>query len=94
MRLAQLPDHDSPRIERDGEFKNLGFLAEEYEGMLVFLEDACFAGALAQKSNVSAVIATEALSGAVCPGVALATSESPRLAFARLHNRLAASGFY
>lgn len=94
MRLAQLADQDSLQIERDGEFQNLGFLADRYDGMLVFLEDARFVDALAQKDNVSAVIATEALSGQVSTCVALATCASPRAAFARLHNRLAAEGFY
>lgn len=94
MRLAQLANRDSLQLERDGEFENLGFLADQYEGMLVFLEDARFAEALARKDNVSAVIATESLSGLVSSRLALATCASPRLEFARIHNRLAAEGFY
>ncbi len=94
MRLAELADRDSLQIERDGEFQNLGFLADQCDGLLVFLEDARFADALARKDNVSAVIATEALGGLVASRVALATCASPRLAFAQIHNRLAAEGFY
>ena len=94
MLLSEFADRHSLQVERDGEFQNLGFLTDQYDGMLVFLEDASFADALERKSNVGAVITTAALGGRVSAPVALATCDSPRLAFARLHNRLATEGFY
>ena len=79
------------QIFRDGEFSALGLSnSKGPEGMLSFLEDARFASELLDNPRIRAVICRPEDGAAVAErkqGVVL--SDTPRLAFFRLHNRLA-----
>jgi UDP-3-O-[3-hydroxymyristoyl] glucosamine N-acyltransferase len=94
MRLADICEIGGAELRRDGEFENLGFLESGLGGMLLFLEAGRFARALAANRGVVAVITTPELEKSIPATRALAVSAEPRLAFARIHNHLAESGFY
>ena len=89
MRLSDF--FPTEQILRDGDFSALGLSnSKGPEGMLSFLEDARFAGELLDNPRVGAVICRPEDGAAVAErkqGVVL--SDTPRLAFFRLHNRLA-----
>lgn len=79
---------------RDGEFANLGFLSQNHERMLVFLESPRYLPALLRKPQVVAVLTTPQLSEGIPGHMALGVCEQPRFAFAAIHNSLAKGGFY
>ena len=89
MRLSDF--FPTEQILRDGEFSALGLSnSKGPEGMLSFLEDARFASELLDNPRVCAVICRPEDGAAVAErkqGVVL--SDTPRLTYFQLHNRLA-----
>ena len=94
MRLSEIADTAQITVSRDGEFRNLGFLAERQAHMLVFLESARHQAALLENKSIRAVLTTEDLADLVPSGLALGVCSAPRLAFATIHNELARREFY
>ena len=94
MHLSFLPDIAGVDICRDGPFQNLGFLADQRPSMLSFLESERFLPSLLRNDMVSAVVTTQELAAQIPPELALAVCAQPRISFAKLHNHLAATGFY
>ncbi len=62
--------------------------------MLSFLENEKFLPGFLKNDSVSAVLSTPELASKIPETIALGVCESPRVAFAALHNRLALSAFY
>ena len=101
MRLSQVASADELEIVRDGEFRTLGFLSDPQAGMLTFVESPRYLAAVARGAP-AAVLTTPALRSALVEALVgggeddtgLAICAEPRRAFFRLHNRLAAGGFY
>ena len=89
MRLSDF--FPTEQIFRDGEFSALGLSnSDGPEGMLSFLEDARFASELLDNPRIRAVICRPEDGAAVAErkqGVVL--SDTPRLTYFQLHNRLA-----
>jgi UDP-3-O-[3-hydroxymyristoyl] glucosamine N-acyltransferase len=81
-------------VVRDGCFENLGFVLQNQENMLVFLESARFVRAVQRNPHIRAVLTTPELAGSVPEHLAVGVCEQPRLAFALVHNELAHRGFY
>jgi UDP-3-O-[3-hydroxymyristoyl] glucosamine N-acyltransferase len=81
-------------ISRDGAFLNLGFIEDRLPQMLTFVESAAFLRKVFRNEAIGAVITTPELEPAVPHGIAVAVCEEPRVAFATLHNALAAADFY
>ena len=89
MRLSDF--FPTEQILRDGDFSALGLSnSDGPEGMLSFLEDARFADELLDNTRIRAVICRPEDGAAMAErkqGVVL--SDTPRLAYFQLHNRLA-----
>lgn len=83
-----------PEILVDAPFDRLGFLSHPGSGLLAFLAEARFLSQLRPPPAVTAVITTPALTPTLPPGLGVALSPTPKLTFLRLHNHLAAHGFY
>lgn len=81
-------------VRRDGEFRNLGFPGHTLPAMLLFLEHEKHVSGVCGAGSAAAVLTTGELAGRVDGRLALGVCEEPRMAFARLHNILAARGFY
>ena len=94
MRLSDF--FPTEQVLRDGEFSALGLSnSKGPAGMLSFLEDARFAGELLDNPRICAVICRPEDGAALAErkqGVVL--SNTPRLAYFQLHNRLAESPDY
>jgi UDP-3-O-[3-hydroxymyristoyl] glucosamine N-acyltransferase len=93
MRLSEVASEDLS-LARDGEFHALGLVTHSQPAMLVFLESERFLPALLARANVSCVVTNEELGARLPEHLGVAVSARPRVAFIRLHNRLAESGFY
>jgi UDP-3-O-[3-hydroxymyristoyl] glucosamine N-acyltransferase len=77
-------------VQRDAEFRTLGFLVDPHPGMLVFLESARYLSLLARcRSAVACVVAPPALAERLDEVPGLALCAAPRRAFFDLHNHLA-----
>ncbi len=94
MQLHEILEFADVAIRRDGEFRNLGFLFQNWDEMLSFVEEERFLGSLQRSTGVTAVLTTPELAESIPMQLALAVTERPRLAFARVHNHLAQTGFY
>ena len=94
MRLSEIADTANIAVRRDGEFQNLGFIAELQADMLVFLESARHRAALLENESIRAVLTVEELAPHVPAALALGVCRAPRLAFAMIHNDLARRDFY
>jgi UDP-3-O-[3-hydroxymyristoyl] glucosamine N-acyltransferase len=79
------------RIVRDGGFSNLAFINDSLPDSLCFVETEAFAKQAEINPNISAVITRPELADAFSERLGLAISDSPRHAFAVLHNRLASN---
>jgi UDP-3-O-[3-hydroxymyristoyl] glucosamine N-acyltransferase len=94
MLLSTIAASIDAAVFRDGEFETLGFVSRQRSAMLVFAESARFVRAAGANPRVAAVLTTPELARE-CPEIqAVGTCARPKVAFARLHNHLAESGFY
>lgn len=94
MLLAQIASAGNITVVRDGTFETLGVLRRPEQGMLVFLEHAKFLPSVRRMSEATCVITTPAIARAAVGAAAvgakgLATSDTPRWAFHRIHAHLA-----
>ena len=83
--LSQVSEIAGAAVVRDGEFETLGFLSDPQLGMLVFLESERFLQTLLRTSGIAAVITTRELAQGFEKDTALATCDSSRLAFHKIH---------
>jgi UDP-3-O-[3-hydroxymyristoyl] glucosamine N-acyltransferase len=93
MRLSEIPQTDLS-ILHDAEFEDLGFVQQRQPRMLTFAETPRALASIRRNPDVTAVIASPEVASRVPENLGVAVSDQPRLAFAKLHNQLAASGFY
>jgi UDP-3-O-[3-hydroxymyristoyl] glucosamine N-acyltransferase len=94
MRLSNINQSAGIVVQRDGEFRTLGFLTDQRPDALVFLEDVQFLQALRRNQSASAVLTTARLADAVPSALAVGICSEPRTTFAKLHNELALGRFY
>lgn len=94
MNLLAVASEAEISVLRDGVFENLGFITQPQPKVLVFLENVRFLRALLKNRDVAAVVTTAELAESIPAKLAVGVSAQPRLAFARIHNFLAHSGFY
>jgi len=89
MRLEEIADLVDVVIERDAEFKSLGFVTHVRPQMLVFLEHEKYLLNLLRNPQICGVITTRELAGHLPAQSGIAIADNPRKAFYELHNYLA-----
>lgn len=94
--VAALAEEDRAALHiiRDGQIATLGFLSDPRHDVLSLLFDPRYLDELLANPNITAVVATAALSGQVPANRGLLLSVDPLQTFLKLHLALAARGFY
>lgn len=87
--LARLALLVPVEVQRDAEFRTLGFATAPSEGMLTFAESTTFLDRALRSGNTAAIVVPSSLAADVPDGIGVVVAEDARAAFARLHEALA-----